>query len=129
MGRLAAGVKGISLYPGDKIIGIVVIGENEKYIFTASDRGYGKKTEVTCYPKRHRGGMGVINLKTNEKIGKAVGMVGISDQELLLITQIGKVIRIKTENVRSIGRATQGVRIINLTEDDRVCSVAKVRES
>lgn len=129
MGRVAAGVRGISLSPKDKIIGMVVIGENEKFIFTASDRGYGKKTEVACYPKRHRGGLGVINLKVNKKIGKAVGMVGISDQELLLITQLGKVIRIKTENVRSIGRATQGVRIINLTDDDKVCSVAKVRES
>jgi len=129
MGRQAAGVKGISLGRKDRIIGMVVIGANEKFIFTASERGYGKKTEVGQYPRYHRGGKGVINLKTSKKIGQAIGMVGINGHELLMITEIGKVIRIKTENVRAIGRATQGVRIINLEKADRVSSIAKVRES
>ncbi len=129
MGRQAAGVKGIKLGSKDKIIGMVVIGEDEKYIFTASQKGYGKKTAVDSYPCHHRSGQGVINLKVNAKIGNAVGIVGVNEHEMLLITEKGKIIRIKTENVRSIGRATQGVKIINLADDDIVCSIAKVRES
>lgn len=129
MGRLAAGVKAISLKNEDRIIGIVVSGENDKYVFTVSEYGYGKKTEVSKYPRHHRGGRGVLNLRTSAKIGKAVGMVGINEEELLLITETGKTIRIKTGNVRAIGRATQGVRIINLGEEDRVVSVARVCES
>ncbi len=129
MGRKAVGVKGITLAAKDEIIGMVVGGDQEKYIFTASGKGYGKKTETSLYPLRHRGGQGVINLKIGKKIGQAIGMVGISEEELLLITETGKIIRIKTENVRSIGRATQGVRIINLEKEDRVVSIAKACEN
>ncbi len=70
-----------------------------------------------------------MNLKVNRKIGNAIGMISIADQEILLITQVGKIIRIKTEKVRPIGRATQGVKIINLEKGDRVVSLAKVRIS
>ncbi|MGD9347055.1 MAG: DNA gyrase subunit A [Candidatus Aminicenantes bacterium] len=129
MGRQAAGVKGITLSPKDQIIAMLVIGEKEKYAFTAGEKGYGKKTDVNCYSLHHRGGKGIINLKTNKKIGKAIGMVGITDEEILLITEVGKVIRFKTEKLRPIGRATQGVRIINLEKGDRVVSIAKVQES
>jgi DNA gyrase subunit A len=129
MGRQAAGVKAITLAPKDGIIGMVVSGENEKFIFTGSSKGCGKKTDVNTYPRHRRGGKGVVNLKTNKKIGEAIGMVGISDQELMFITELGKVIRIKSEKVRPLGRATQGVRIINLEKGDKVCSLAKVRES
>ncbi len=129
MGRQAAGVKGITLNKKDSIIGMVVTGEDEKFVFTASENGYGKKSDVGSYPRHHRGGQGVINLKVNKKIGQAIGMSVIDQDEMLLITTNGKVIRIKTENVRSIGRATQGVRIINLGEEDTVCSIAKVSES
>jgi DNA gyrase subunit A len=129
MGRQAAGVKGITLNAKDQIIGMLVIGEKEKYAFTASEKGYGKKTDASFYSLHHRGGKGVINLKTNKKIGKAIGMVGISEEEILLITEMGKVIRFKTEKLRPIGRATQGVRIINLEKGDKVVSIAKVLES
>ncbi|MGD2245369.1 MAG: DNA gyrase subunit A [Candidatus Aminicenantes bacterium] len=129
MGRTAAGVRGISLSPKDEIIGMVIAGEEDKYIFTASSMGYGKKTEVGLYPRHRRGGRGVVNLRTSKKIGEAIGMTGISEQELLLITQMGKIIRIKTEKVRPIGRATQGVRIINLEKGDKVVSLAKVKVS
>lgn len=129
MGRQAAGVRAIRLSPKDEIIGMIVAGENDKFIFTASEKGYGKKTEISRYPRRRRGGKGVINLKISSKIGVAIGMVGISDEELLLITKAGKVIRIKTEQVRASGRATQGVRVIGLEKGDKVVSLAKVRES
>lgn len=129
MGRQASGVKGITLKRNDHVVGMVIIGKKEKFTFTASENGYGKKTEAENYPHHHRGGQGVINLKVNEKIGKAVGIVGIDQHEMLLITEMGKIIRIKTEALRSIGRATQGVKIINLDEKDFVSSIAKVNES
>ena len=129
MGRQAAGVKAISLRPKDEIIGMIVVGEKDEYVFTASEKGRGKKTKINLYPLHRRGGKGVINLIVNTRMGKAIGMVGISEEELLLITQIGKVIRIKTGQVRPSGRATQGVKIINLKKGDRVVSMAKVRET
>ncbi len=129
MGRQAAGVKAITLRPKDEIIGMIVVGEKDEYVFTASEKGRGKKTKINLYPQHRRGGKGVINLIVNTRMGKAIGMVGISDEELLLITQVGKVIRIKTGQVRPSGRATQGVKIINLKKGDRVVSMAKVRET
>jgi len=129
MGRTAAGVKGVALSKKDRIVGMVVADDDESFVFTASSQGYGKKTAAKEYPRHHRGGQGVINLKVNKKIGKAIGMLGIQEHEMLLITEKGKVIRIKTEPLRSIGRATQGVRMMNLGGGDSICSIAKVRES
>ena len=129
MGRQAAGVKAISSSPKDEIIGMIVVGPEDKFAFTASEKGCGKKTDISHYPRHRRGGKGVINLKVNRKIGKAIGIVGVSEEEILLITKLGKVIRIKTAQVRPIGRATQGVKIINLAKEDKVVSIAKVRES
>lgn len=129
MGRTAAGVKGITLGPKDKIIGMVIAGDDEEFVFTASSMGFGKKTKIGIYPRHRRGGKGVVNLKVNRKIGNAIGMISIADQEILLITQVGKIIRIKAEKVRPIGRATQGVKIINLEKGDHVVSLAKVRIS
>jgi DNA gyrase subunit A len=129
MGRTASGVRGIRLKPKDKVIGMIIVGPDEKFIFTATDRGYGKKTASDMYPIKHRGGQGVLNLRITPKIGHALGMVGIAEEDILIITVEGKVIGIPTTQVRSSGRATQGVRIINLDDKDRVCSIAKVRES
>ena len=128
MGRTASGVRGIRLKPKDKVIGMIIAGPNEKFIFTASERGYGKKTAVDQYPLKRRGGQGVLNLRITPKIGNALGMVGINEEDLLVITVEGKVIGIPTDKVRPLSRATQGVRIINLGDKDRVCSIAKVRE-
>jgi DNA gyrase subunit A len=129
MGRQAAGVKAMTLDKKDKIIGMVIAGEEEKFIFTAGERGQGKKTSVDLYPRHRRGGKGVINLKVSPKTGNAVGIVGVKDEDVILITETGKVIRIKTDQVRSLGRATQGVKLINLEKGDKVVSIAKVRES
>lgn len=129
MGRQAAGVKAITLKPKDKVISMIVVGPEDKYIFTASELGYGKKTPVEDYPVHNRGGQGVINLKITDKIGHALAMVGVNEDDLLIITISGKVIRIKTTEVRALSRATQGVRLIHLEEGDRVCSIAKVREN
>ncbi|NPV84003.1 MAG: DNA gyrase subunit A [Candidatus Aminicenantes bacterium] len=128
MGRQAAGVKAITLKPKDRVISMIVVGPEDKYIFTASERGYGKKTPVEDYPAHNRGGQGVINLKITDKIGPALAMVGVNEDDLLIITISGKVIRIKTTEIRPLSRATQGVRLIQLEDKDRVCSIAKVRE-
>jgi DNA gyrase subunit A len=129
MGRTASGVRGIRLKPKDRVIGMIVVGPADKFIFTASERGYGKKTSADMYPIKHRGGQGVLNLRITPKIGHALAMVGINEEDLLVITVAGKVIGIPTTQVRSSGRATQGVRIIHLEDKDRVCSIAKVQES
>lgn len=130
MGRQATGVRAISLGPKDEVIGMVVIDEKrDKYIFTGSKKGFGKKTDIKLYPKQRRGGKGVVNLKVNKKIGNAIGMVDISEDDLLLVTEFGKIMRIKTSQIRSSGRATQGVKLINLGKKDRMVSIAKVQES
>jgi len=129
MGRQAAGVKAIRLKPKDAVIGMIVARDDDRFVFTASERGYGKKTEIGQYPRHRRGGQGVLNLRVGGKIGNALSIVGIAEEELLIITMEGKVIRIKTTQFRPLSRATQGVRIINLEDKDRVSAVAKVRES
>ena len=129
MGRTAAGVRAITLAKKDEVIGVVAIGEEDKFIFTASEKGYGKKTETGLYRKQHRGGKGLINLRITPKIGPAVTVLGVAEDDLLIVTVSGKVIRIKTKQVRPLGRATQGVRLINLEKGDKICSVAKAEES
>ncbi|OQX55085.1 MAG: DNA gyrase subunit A [Candidatus Aminicenantes bacterium 4484_214] len=129
MGRTAAGVKAISLNKKDKIIGLVIGGEEEKYIFTISEKGYGKKTPIDYYPRHRRGGKGVINLKVSKKNGPAVGVAGVNGEDVILVTEKGKVIRIKTETLRALNRATMGVRIIQLENEDKVVSLAKVKDN
>ncbi|MFQ6070461.1 MAG: DNA gyrase subunit A [Candidatus Aminicenantales bacterium] len=130
MGRLASGVKAISLDPKDRVVGMAVVDrEKIKYIFTASENGFGKKTEIADYPAQRRGGKGVINMRINKKIGPAVGLVAISEDDLLLLTEFGKVMRIKTTQIRPSGRVTQGVKLINLEPKDRLVSLAKACES
>jgi DNA gyrase subunit A len=129
MGRTAAGVRAMSLRKKDEIIGLVAVADEDKYIFTASEKGYGKRTETASYRIQRRGGKGLINLKVTPKIGKAIAVLGVGDDDLLVVTVSGKAIRIKTEQIRSTGRATQGVRLINLEENDSICGVALARES
>jgi DNA gyrase subunit A len=129
MGRTAAGVRAMSLAKKDEIIGLVAVADEDKYIFTASEKGYGKRTETANYRIQRRGGKGLINLKVTPKIGKAVAVLGVGEDDLLVVTVSGKVIRIKTEMIRSTGRATQGVRLINLDENDAICGVALARET
>ena len=129
MGRTAAGVRAVTLGKKDEVIGMVTTGPEEKYIFTATEKGYGKKTEIALYRKTRRGGKGILNLKVTPKVGAALGILGVAEEDLLAVTLSGKVIRIKTTQVRALSRATQGVRLINLEEKDRVTSVAKAEES
>jgi len=128
MGRATRGVKGISLRRGDVLVGMEVLDE-EGDIFTLSEQGYGKRSAVDEYRIQGRGGMGIINLKVSDKTGGVVGVKQVHEGAgLIMITQEGKIIRTPVEGVRTIGRATQGVKIMDLGESDRIVALAKVTQ-
>ena len=124
MGRVARGVKGIRLNDGDEVIGMDTLKQNSE-VLTVSAEGYGKRTEASEYRLQTRGGKGVINLKVTEKTGDVVGLKVVHpDQELMLITENGIVIRTTISDIRLISRNTQGVKIMDTADGDRVASVA-----
>lgn len=128
MGRAARGVRGIRLAKGDEVIGMVVISPGNT-ILTATERGFGKRTEVESYRKTRRGGRGIINLKVTERTGPVVGIRQVYiDDEFMLISGEGQVIRSKVKDVPSYSRAAQGVKLMNLEEGDRVAAVARLEE-
>ena len=128
MGRASYGVTGIKLGPGDKVVSLEVLGTEA--IFTITKKGYGKRTAIEDYRKTARAGKGVINLKVTEKTGQVVNTVSVKDTDsIILTTQKGMVIRTSLDNIRVMGRAAQGVRIVNLHEGDKVSDVVKVVES
>ena len=126
MGRTAAGVRGIRLRKGDDVIGMAVVDPTDA-LLTICEHGYGKRTKFEEYRVQSRGGMGIINIRTSGRNGKVVAVKSVRDNdELVLITEGGMVVRIGVSDLRSIGRATQGVRMINLKSEDRVVALAKV---
>jgi DNA gyrase subunit A len=128
MGRTAYGVRGISLREGDAVIAMEVVREAGTML-TVSEHGYGKRTELDEYRVQSRGGLGIINIHTTDRNGRVVGIAYVHDEdELMLITQQGKVLRMVAGDIRTIGRATQGVRLIDIEESDRVVSTARVAE-
>jgi DNA gyrase subunit A len=127
MGRGAHGVRGMRLGRGDQIVGMEVLDHGS--ILTISERGYGKRTAFEEYRQTHRGGSGILNLRVTEKTGRVVGVQSVTDDDdLMIVTSQGKIIRTPAGDIREIGRATQGVRIIRLEEGDSVASVAIVVE-
>ena len=128
MGRVARGVKGIALRSDDRVVSMEVL-EDEGAILTVSERGYGKRTDVAEYRLQGRGGKGILNLKLSDKTGPVVGVRQVvPGQEVVLITQEGKIIRTSVDDIRVIGRATQGVRVMHLSDEDRLVALAKVVE-
>lgn len=126
MGRTAQGVIGIRLRQDDNVIGAVV-AEKEKTILTVTELGYGKRTDIQEYRIISRGGVGVQNIKVTDKNGKAVAVQAVKDDdELMLISQNGIIIRTPASGISSIGRATQGVRVMRLDQGDKVVSAAKI---
>ncbi len=124
MGRLAAGVKGITLGEGDEVVGVVVL-TSEDSILTVTENGYGKRTAVSEYKLQRRGGKGVLAIKTSERNGMVVGALQVVDEDqVMLITNSGKVIRMPMDTVRIIGRNTQGVRLINLADGEKVVGLS-----
>jgi len=159
MGRGAAGVKGITLRPGDEVVemdvlpmgsssGVVPVpAEGEEapaeteadpdaeliatddrgYILTVTEKGFGKRSPVSSYRLTGRGAMGVINIKTTDKNGKVAGIAHVSDDDqVLIISEQGMIIRFPVSGVRSMGRNTQGVRLINIEEGDKVVATIKL---
>jgi DNA gyrase subunit A len=128
MGRTARGVRGINLREGDIVVSADVVQEKAT-ILTVTERGFGKRTSVKDYPVHGRGGKGVISIKVNEKTGNAVGILQVKDEdEIVLITMLGKVIRIEASNIPVMGRNTQGVKLMDIDHEDRVVSLGRIVE-
>ena len=126
LGRVSAGVRGLRLKKKDVVVGMVVVREDSK-LLVVSEKGMGKRSEVDEYRLQKRGGQGVINIKTSEKTGKVVAIKSVQDDEqLMLITRKGVVNRQRVDEIRVIGRATQGVKLMNLDDGDSVVDVARV---
>lgn len=131
MGRTAYGVKGITLEEGNDVIGMeTMTSDSTTSILTVTEGGYGKRTPVGEYRIQGRGGKGIISVKTTERNGLAIGFLQVRDgDEIMLIAAQGKVLRCKVDDIREIGRNTQGVRILDLDgEGDRVVGVARLAE-
>jgi DNA gyrase subunit A len=128
MGRVARGVRGVKLRRGDRVVGMETLAA-EGDIFTIAEHGFGKRSALDEYRITHRGGLGVINLKVSEKTGEVVAVKQVSeDDEVILISQNGKIIRTPVADFRVIGRSTQGVKLMDLDDDDRVVAAAKLAE-
>ena len=126
MGRGAYGVRGITLEDKDYVIGMVVV-RREATLLVVTEKGYGKRTDISDYRVTNRGGKGVINLKVTDKVGEVVAIKeALDSDELMIITQKGIIIRQPIGKIKVIGRNTQGVRLINLDSGDRVVDVARV---
>lgn len=126
MGRTATGVRGITLKPNDIVIGCIVV-KNATTLLVVTDKGFGKRTGIDDYRITKRGGKGIITIKTGEKIGNLLAMKEVNDNdELVIITNKGMVIRQGIKQLRTMGRATQGVRLISLKEGDTIADIARV---
>jgi len=126
MGRVSTGVKGVNLRDGDETVEMVVL-TGDGSLLTVCENGYGKRTEVGEYPKRSRGTMGVIDIKATERNGSVVSCKLVhEDDEVMMVTQNGIMIRTTVEGINCIGRNTQGVRVINVDSGDRVIDMTRV---
>ena len=128
MGRTAYGVRGITLRDDDEVVGMEVVRPGGTML-TVAQNGYGKRTELDEYRLTARGGLGIINIQTSDRNGKVVGIAFVyDDDQVMLISQQGMILRTRAGDIRAIGRATQGVRLIEMEEGDMVVAVAKLEE-
>jgi len=126
MGRVSRGVRGIKLRSGDAVVGMV-IAEEKAALFTVCENGYGKRTGLDNYRPQSRGGLGLKNIKTTERNGKVVALKAVQNKDdLMMITAKGMIIRTGLDEIRSIGRNTQGVRLIKLKPDDKLVAAEKI---
>ena len=125
MGRTARGVRGIRLLEGQKVIALLVIGEGA--ILTVTENGYGKRTPADDYPRKGRGGQGVIAIQTSERNGRVIGAVQVeNDYELMLITDAGTLVRTPVGGISQVGRNAQGVKLIALQGEEKLVGVEKI---
>jgi len=128
MGRTAKGVIGIRLGKGDEVVSAEV-AEDRTYLLTVTEKGLGKRTKIEEYRVQGRGGKGVISIKTIEKGGKAIGLIQVRDEdEIIMITNSGKLIRTTADNISLQGRNTQGVKLMDVDAEDKIVSMSKVVE-
>jgi DNA gyrase subunit A len=128
MGRAAHGVRGMQLRDGDKVVAMEVVSEGST-LLTVCENGFGKRTDVAEYRRQTRGGIGLKNVQTSERNGRVVGVACVSDgDQLLLVTEQGQIIRMTAGDLRPMGRDTQGVRVMDLADGDRLVSLATLRE-
>ena len=126
MGRTAYGVNGISLENGDYVVSMVVV-KRQTSLLSVTEKGFGKRSEISEYRITNRGGKGVINMKTTDRVGNVLAVKEVVDKDgLMIITQKGIVIRQDIKSIKVIGRNTQGVKLINLDEGDKVTDVARI---
>ncbi len=127
IGRATSGVRGIHLGKGDVVVGMVTLLRPDTTLLVVTEGGMGKRTRVDAYRFQQRGGKGVINIKTGAKAGRVVAIKSVMEEdELMVITRHGVVNRQRVSEIRTIGRATQGVRLVNLDKKDSVVDVARV---
>jgi DNA gyrase subunit A len=128
MGRTATGVRGITLdSDSDEVVGMISIDDPETTVLVVSEKGYGKRTDIDDYRVTNRGGKGVKTISITEKTGNLVAIKGVTDKEdLMIINRSGVIIRMAISELRTMGRATQGVRLITLKGNDEIASVAKI---
>ncbi|MDD5091833.1 MAG: DNA gyrase C-terminal beta-propeller domain-containing protein, partial [Candidatus Wallbacteria bacterium] len=128
MGRLAAGVRAIRLKGGDEVVNADIVRNPASTLLVATEKGYGKRTPIDEYRIQSRGGSGIKTIKISEKTGKVISIIEVdADDELLLITRQGMIVRCKTRDISQIGRTTQGVRLIRLKPEDTLVAVEKIR--
>src|SRR5271154_2278122 len=126
MGRPATGVRGINLDKEDVVVALAVVDPNAT-LLVAGEHGIGKRTAFEEYRLQSRGGKGIITMKTNEKTGRVVGALTVTDKdEIMLLTQQGQMVRTPVKDIREAGRNTQGVKLINLTANDKLTAIARV---
>jgi len=128
IGRVGRGVKGINLDDDDFVVGMEIVQDNSS-ILTVTERGYGKRTDLSEYRMQSRGGKGILTIKVTPKNGKAMSAIQVTeDDEIMILTSAGMIIRMKTKDISIIGRNTQGVKLINIADDDKVVGVVKLAE-
>jgi DNA gyrase subunit A len=127
MGRTACGVRGIKLQDGNRVISLIIASDSP--VLTATENGFGKRTRADDYPVYGRGGQGVIAIQVNNRNGKVVGAVPADDNdEVMLISNGGTLVRTRVNEISVMGRNTQGVRLISLTRDEVLVGVERVVE-
>jgi DNA gyrase subunit A len=127
-GRIAGGVRGMNIPAGDRIVGMEVLSHGQT-LFAVTENGYGKRTSIDEYPVQHRGGKGVISIKTTQRNGNVVGILLVEEEDdLMLMTDIGKIIRMPVKGISVISRNTQGVKLMGMDEGERISGAARLAE-
>ncbi len=130
MGRTATGVRGVTLaHEKDEVVGMIAVNDPEATILVVSEKGYGKRTDIEDYRVTNRGGKGVKTIQVTDKTGELIGIKDVKDEDhLMIINKSGLTIRMEVSDLRVMGRATQGVRLIKLNDDDEIASIAKIED-